>query len=62
MEETLEEIRSQLGKQFDETLGCLFLETDIHQLWDMLQSNEWDTHYGSAWEDFTGLAVGTLIQ
>ena len=60
--QTLEEITSQLGKQFDQILGRLFLETDIERLWEILQSNGMDAYYGHGWEDFAGLAVGTLIR
>ncbi len=61
MEQAVEEIRKGLGTQFDEKIGRVFLESDISDLWDMiqgghsaLQDNVDAGAYGTA-------AVGTLL-
>ncbi|MFB0525150.1 MAG: HD domain-containing phosphohydrolase, partial [Phycisphaerae bacterium] len=38
VEQALEEIAKGLGTQFDQTIGRVFLDSDVYQLWDIIQS------------------------
>ncbi len=62
VEQAVAEIRKGLGTQFDEKIGRVFLESDMNDLWDLiqggnsaLQENVDPVAYGTA-------AVGTLLQ
>jgi hypothetical protein len=38
VEQTLAEIKKSLGTQFDEKIGKIFLESDVYQLWELMQN------------------------
>jgi putative nucleotidyltransferase with HDIG domain len=60
--QALAEIEGSLGAQFDETVGYAFLNSDVEQLWDIMQ-NEFREVYGSGVAaDYGAAAVGALIR
>lgn len=62
VEHALEEIRKGLGTQFDETIGKLFLESDIYYLWDMIQEGGPESYDAAHFSDYGTDAVGTLLR
>jgi hypothetical protein len=62
LEEALEEIRRQLGTQFDEKLGTLFINSDIGQLWDSIQNGLGEIYGDVSFSEYGAAAVGTLIR
>jgi len=62
LEEALEEIRKQLGTQFDEKLGTLFITSDIDQLWDNIQNGLGEVYGDVSFSEYGTAAVGTLIR
>jgi HD-GYP domain-containing protein (c-di-GMP phosphodiesterase class II) len=62
LEHALEEIRKGLGTQFDETIGTIFLESDISHLWDLLQAGGVQGYSAGHFADYGTEAVGTLLQ
>ncbi len=62
VEHALEEIRKGLGTQFDETLGRLFLESDVYHLWDMIQEGGLESYDTADFADYGTDAVGTLLR
>jgi len=61
VEQAMTEIEKGLGTQFDEKLGRLFLDSDVYQLWDMLQGGLKNVYTSENSSDYGRLAVGTLI-
>ncbi len=62
VEDALEEIRKGLGTQFDETIGSVFLESDIYHLWDLIQGGGPSMYAASRSVDYGTAAVGTLLR
>ena len=64
VEEALEEIRKGLGTQFDERIGRVFLESDVYQLWDIIQdgSDIFGLDGKSKLEQYGAQVVGTLLR
>jgi len=64
VEEALAEIEKGLGTQFDENVGKVFLESDVYQLWEILQQGPgFAGVYGAgAFSEYGTAAVGTLIR
>ncbi len=62
VEEACEEIRKQLGAQFDEKLGALFINSDIYQLWDSIQNGLSEVYGDDSFSEYGTAAVGTLIR
>ncbi len=61
----LDEVEKGLGTQFDENIGRIFLESDIEQLWEMLQNGphmSTGPYEGSNFAQYGAAAVGTLIR
>lgn len=62
VEQALAEIEKGLGTQFDETVGRAFLDSDVYELWDIIQDGV-DKIYGSGdSSEYGTAAVGTLIR
>ncbi len=62
VQQALAEIERELGAQFDEKLGRLFLNSDIRQLWDTIQ-NTFSENYGKyKFSEYDTAAVGALIR
>jgi HD-GYP domain-containing protein (c-di-GMP phosphodiesterase class II) len=64
LEEALAEIEKGLGTQFDARIGRMFLDSDISQLWDILQDSAgFAAAYGkSELSEYGAVAVGALIR
>jgi len=65
IEQALKEIEKGLGTQFDEEIGRVFLNSDVHLLWDILIQNSPESVgiYGrSDLAEYGTAAVGTLIR
>jgi len=62
IEEALEEIAKGLGTQFDQTIGKVFLDSDVYQLWDILQSGFNGIYESGESSEYGIAAVGTLIR
>ncbi|MFA7486393.1 MAG: HD-GYP domain-containing protein, partial [Phycisphaerae bacterium] len=61
VEQARKEIEIGLGTQFDETIGRIFLNSDLYHLWDMLQDGLRDSYSNEDLERYGTAAVGTLI-
>jgi len=62
VEDALAEIEKSLGTQFDERIGRIFLESDVYQLWDIMQEGFRDIYGGTNFSEYGIAAVGTLIR
>jgi HD-GYP domain-containing protein (c-di-GMP phosphodiesterase class II) len=62
IETALDEIRRGLGTQFDEAVGTVFLESAVHQLWDLIQDGSPEVYGGTDLADYGVNAVGTLLR
>ena len=61
IEEALEEIRNGLGSQFDEKVATVFLNSDVYQLWEILQKSFGEVYRDDSFSEYGTAAVGTLI-
>jgi len=62
VDQAMEEIRRQVGQQFDEEVAAVFLASDVHRLWETLQDGGSDIVHGGQTTDYATLAVGALIR
>ncbi len=62
LEQALAEIEKELGKQFDEKVGRVFLDSDVRQLWDIIQNGFIEIYGSSDYVEYGAAAVGTLIR
>ena len=62
VEQALAEIEKGLGTQFDEKLGREFLDSDVHQLWNIIRDGFGEIYGNSNCEEYGAAAVGTLIR
>jgi len=64
VEEALAEVEKELGTQFDEKVGRVFLDSDVYHLWDIMQGGPGFVGvYGSSnFSEYGTAAVGTLIR
>jgi len=62
VEQALEEIAKGLGTQFDQTIGRVFLDSDVYRLWDILQSGLGGIYENGESCEYGIAAVGTLIR
>lgn len=62
IEHAIEEIRRGLGTQFDETVGTVFLESDVHHLWELIQDGCAEIYGEADLADYGANAVGTLLR
>jgi HD-GYP domain-containing protein (c-di-GMP phosphodiesterase class II) len=62
IEHALEEIRRGLGTQFDEEVGTVFLESDVHRLWDLIQDGGSQSYSVMSLAEYGTAAVETLLQ
>jgi HD-GYP domain-containing protein (c-di-GMP phosphodiesterase class II) len=64
VEQALAEIKKGLGTQFDEKTGKTFLDSDVYQLWELIQDGISEI-YGTAdlsLAEYGAVAVETLIR
>ena len=62
VEKALVEIEKGLGKQFDEQIGRVFLDSDVYQLWEIIKDGFGEIYQGSAYNEYGAVAVGMLIK
>lgn len=62
IEQALEEIANLLGSQFDETVGRVFLDSDVYKLWEIMQYGCTDAYKSGGFSEYDTAAVGTLIR
>ncbi|MHC4361760.1 MAG: HD domain-containing phosphohydrolase [Planctomycetota bacterium] len=64
VEQALAEVEKGLGTQFDEKIGRVFIDSDVYQLWDIVQDgSDFVGVYGkSDFSEYGTVAVGTLIR
>jgi HD-GYP domain-containing protein (c-di-GMP phosphodiesterase class II) len=60
--QALAEIERNLGTQFDETVGHAFLNSDVEQLWDIMQDRFRGVYESGVAADYGAVAVGALIR
>ncbi len=59
---TLGEIEKNLGTQFDPVIGRLFLDSDVNQLWQILQDECIESIYTRQSWNYGSVAIGALIR
>jgi len=64
VEQALAEIERGLGTQFDQKIGRMFINSDVYELWDIMQDSPgFVGAYGkSDFSEYGAVAVGTLIR
>ncbi|MHC4265554.1 MAG: HD-GYP domain-containing protein [Planctomycetota bacterium] len=62
VKQAINEIGKGLGTQFDETIGRVFLQSDIYRLWDIIQKGFTGVYEEGALSEYGTLAVGTLLK
>lgn len=62
VEQTLAEIKKEKGTQFDEEIGRVFINSDVYQLWDIIQGGFNETYGTGDFSEYGIVAVGTLIR
>ncbi len=62
VEQALAEIEKGLGTQFDRKVGRVFLDSDVYQLWDIIQNGFSEIYGSSDSVEYGAAAVGTLIR
>jgi HD-GYP domain-containing protein (c-di-GMP phosphodiesterase class II) len=62
IDQAIEEVEKGLGTQFDEKIGRIFLNSDIYQLWDIIQNGFNETYGINNSGEYGTAAVGTLIR
>lgn len=60
--QALAEIEDSLGTQFDETVGYAFLNSDVEQLWDIMQEGFREIYGSGMSADYGAAAVGALVR
>jgi HD-GYP domain-containing protein (c-di-GMP phosphodiesterase class II) len=62
IEQAIAEIEKGMGTQFDEKVARAFLDSDIYQLWDIIQGSLSEVSRGSSFSEYGTAAVGVLIR
>jgi len=62
VEEARAEIEKGLGTQFDEKVGRVFNNSDVHQLWDIMQDGLAEIYGSDNLSEYGTAAVGTLVR
>ncbi len=62
VEQALAEIEKGLGTQFDEKVGRVFLDSDVHHLWDIIRDGFGEIYRSGNFIEYGAAAVGTLIR
>jgi len=62
VEQALAEIEKGIGTQFDAEVARTFLDSDVYQLWDIIQGGFNEIYVGSSFSEYGTAAVGTLIR
>lgn len=62
VEEARTEIEKGLGAQFDEKIGRVFINSDVHQLWDIMQEGFAEIYGDGNLSEYGTAAVGELVR
>ena len=62
LQQAISEIQKGLGTQFDEKVGRAFINSDVYELWDILQEGFSEVYGTGNLQEYGALAVGTLIR
>jgi HD-GYP domain-containing protein (c-di-GMP phosphodiesterase class II) len=62
VEEARAEIEKGLGTQFDEKVGRVFINSDLHQLWDIMQEGFAEVYGNGNLSEYGTAAVGELVR
>jgi HD-GYP domain-containing protein (c-di-GMP phosphodiesterase class II) len=62
VEDALAEIKNGLGTQFDEKVGRVFLNSEVYQLWDIIQNGSSEIYRSYGVSEYGTAAVGVLIR
>jgi len=62
VEQALVEIEEGLGTQFDEKVGRVFINSNVYQLWDIMQDGSPEVYGSGSFLEYGTVAVGTLIK
>ena len=62
VEQALAEIEKGIGTQFDEKVARVFLQSDVYQLWDIIQNGEGEIYHDRHASKYGTAAVGVLIR
>ncbi len=62
IEQAIAEIKNGLGTQFDQTAGKAFINSDIYQLWDILQDGFGEIYGNRNFSEYGTIAVGELVR
>jgi HD-GYP domain-containing protein (c-di-GMP phosphodiesterase class II) len=62
VEEARAEIERGLGTQFDEKVGRVFINSDLHQLWDIMQEGFAEIYGNGNLSEYGTAAVGELVK
>jgi HD-GYP domain-containing protein (c-di-GMP phosphodiesterase class II) len=62
VEQAIEEIRKGLGTQFDPNVAIVFLDSDVYQLWDIMQEGFNRIYQSGNPAEYGAAAVGSIIR
>ena len=62
LDEARAEIEKELGKQFDEKVGRAFINSDIYQLWDIMQGGLAEIYGDGDLSEYGTIVVGKLVR
>ena len=62
IEQAIAEVEKGIGTQFDAKVARAFLDSDVYQLWDIIQGSFNETYGGNSFSEYGTAAVGTLIR
>jgi HD-GYP domain-containing protein (c-di-GMP phosphodiesterase class II) len=62
VEEARAEIEKRLGTQFDKKVGRVFINSDVHQLWNIMQEGLAEIYESGNLSEYSTAAVGALVR
>jgi len=62
VEQALAEIEKELGTQFDEKVGRIFINSDVYHLWDIMRGGFGEVYENGNFSEYGTIAVGTLLR
>ena len=62
VEQALAEIKKELGSQFDRQIGQLFINSDVYQLWNVIQDGFGEVYKTDSLTEYGTVDVGTLVR
>ncbi len=62
VEHAIQQIKDGLGTQFDEKVGLVFINSDVHYLWNILQGGFINGYSDTDFTKYGAIAVGALVR